>query len=266
VASYAVGDIQGCFKTLMRLLAAISFDPASDRLWVVGDLVNRGPRSLEVLRWARDLGERHHVVLGNHDLHLLSRAAGLTRARPRDTLDEILAARDRDELIDWLAERPFLVREGAVALAHAGIHPAWTAAEAEALAGELRRALAADREGFLAACEEKPPRSWDPTLSGKQRLSFLCAALTRMRMVHGSGRLVLDYKGPPDEGPPGTFPWFRAPGRRSTDTTVVFGHWASLGLDLGPSWVACDTGCVWGQRLTAVRLDDRTVFSEPFAD
>jgi bis(5'-nucleosyl)-tetraphosphatase (symmetrical) len=265
VATYAVGDVQGCFLTLQKLLARIPFDPAADTLWLVGDLVNRGPRSLETLRWAKGLGARHRVVLGNHDIHLLACAEGISAKKPRDTLDEVLHAPDRKDLLAWLRERPFLVREREGILVHAGVHPAWTGDDAERLAHEAERALRKDLEGFLVAGQEKPPKHWDDGLRGDARLSYILAALTRMRIVHPDGRMDLKFKGPPSDAPPGTIPWFRAE-RRTAGELVVFGHWAALGLDLGPTWIATDTGCVWGHALTAVRLDDRKVFAEDFAD
>lgn len=265
MATYAIGDLQGCFVTLQRLLARIRFDAAGDRLWLVGDLVNRGPRSLEVLRWARGLGDRHAAVLGNHDVHLLACAAGIAQPKGRDTLGEVLAAPDRADLVAWLRARPLLVRDGEHILVHAGVHPLWSAADAERLAREAERALARDLEAFLVAGQEKPPRSWDESLAGEARLSYILAALTRMRVVYADGKLDLKFKGPVEDAPPGTTPWFTAPCRRA-DATVVFGHWAALGLSMGPTWIATDTGCVWKNALTAVRLDDRAVFREKYAD
>jgi bis(5'-nucleosyl)-tetraphosphatase (symmetrical) len=248
-----MGDIQGCFRTLRRLLRRIAFDPAKDRLWNTGDLVNRGPGSLEVLRWARDLGDRLMTVLGNHDLHLLARAAGLVRAKPRDTLDEVLAAPDRDELLAWLRARPLLHAEEGRVLVHAGLLPAWTVAEAETLARSVEERLRA-----AGGLELARPQSREPERS-------TLWVLTRLRFCTADGSPGPDFTGPPDAAPPGCRPWFDFPGRRSAEATVLFGHWAALGFYRAPGILGLDSGCVWGGELTAVRLEDGEVFQEPAA-
>jgi bis(5'-nucleosyl)-tetraphosphatase (symmetrical) len=254
MATYVLGDVHGCFATLQALLARLDFDPDRDRLWLVGDLVNRGPASLAVLRWAKGLAERMGgrfvAVLGNHDLRLIARHAGIGAPRPRDTLEEVLAAPDRDALVGWLAARPLLQREGDLVLVHAGLHPAWTPEEAERRARRLAAAFA----GPLSAALLRPP-------SAPAELREALAAFTLLRTCTPDGR-PSHFSGPPDEAPPGYAPWFRIPGRRSAEATVVFGHWAALGLLVEPNLVALDTGCVWGQRLTALRLDDRTVVEQ----
>jgi bis(5'-nucleosyl)-tetraphosphatase (symmetrical) len=260
VARYAIGDIQGCMSSLERLLALIDFSRHRDQLWLVGDLVNRGPRSLDVLRWAIDLGPTVTCVLGNHDLHLLGRAAGATQAKPRDTLDAVLAAADSDRLIDWLRHRPLLHADTRHALVHAGLHPKWTVDDAKARAAEIEHELRGPSwRAFLAQIQGPPPR-WDPRLGGSDRWRAILAYLVRARTLKPDGRVEPDFDGPPSQAPAGCVPWFRFPDRAWTTHTVVFGHWAALGLDLGPHHAGIDTGCVWGKSLTAFRLDDRSVF------
>jgi len=260
VATYAIGDIQGCMTTLERLLGLIDFSPTQDRLWLVGDLVNRGPRSLDVLRWAHDMGDVVTCVLGNHDLHLLARAAGAAAEKKRDTLDDVLKARDLDRLIDWLRTRPLFHVDTAFAMVHGGLHPQWTIEDARARAAEIERELRAPTwRAFLAQLQGPTPR-WDPRLGGGDRWRSILAYLVRARMLKADGRVVPDFDGPPSQAPEGTTPWFAFPSRAWTSHTVVFGHWAALGLDIGPRHIGLDTGCVWGKALTAMRLDDRMAF------
>jgi bis(5'-nucleosyl)-tetraphosphatase (symmetrical) len=264
MATYAIGDVQGCFTTLERLLRRIDFAPGSDRLWLVGDLVNRGPSSLEVLRWAKSMGNSIVVVLGNHDLHLLARAEGLREARKRDTFDDILEAPDRDALIEWLAGRPLLHREGDFVMVHAGLLPDWSLEEAEALAWEAQEALRSrKRYPLLESFEDsgESPR-WSSGLSGPERLRLVVDAFTRIRTVKASGSLCLDFAGPPPQAPEGCRPWFELCSLPAA-ATVLFGHWAALGLHLGRNAIGLDTGCVWGRSLTALRLEDRQIFEEP---
>jgi len=262
MALYAIGDIQGCMTSLERLLERIGFDPVEDRLWLVGDLVNRGPRSLDVLRWARALGDRVVCVLGNHDLHLLARAAGVAGAKKRDTLDAVLAAPDRDELIDWLRRRPLVHVEDGYLLVHAGLHPRWTAGEARALAGEIEARLASDRWREVVA--ELAPRSsapaaWAPALTGGARVRAVLAYLVRVRTCRPDGSIEPEFDGHPAEAPKGVIPWFALPNRAWTTHVAVFGHWAALGLDIAADHLALDSGCVWGESLTAIRLPQRTI-------
>jgi bis(5'-nucleosyl)-tetraphosphatase (symmetrical) len=266
VATYAIGDVQGCFRTLERLLRQIRFDDSRDRLWLVGDLVNRGPRSLAVLRWARRLGQRLVTVLGNHDLHLIGVAFGLRRERPRDTLAEVLRAHDREDLVEWLRSRPLVYHEREYLLVHAGLHPEWTAREAVRLAREAEHVLQSHRiEDAIGALREEAP-GWSHDLSRKGRLRIALQTLTGLRTCKKSGRPCSGFSGPPEDAPRGCRPWFEVPGRRSADVTVVCGHWAALGIRIQRGLIALDTGCVWGRRLTALRLEDRAVFQEPFAD
>ena len=260
MARYAIGDIQGCFASLQRLLALIDFSPARDDLWLVGDLVNRGPRSLDVLRWAHAHDQHVTVVLGNHDLHFLARAAGATGAKKRDTLDELLAAKDRDRLVDWLRRRPLVHVEGEHLLVHAGLHPAWTAQDARERGAEIEHELAgASWRAFLAQTSGPSPR-WDADLAGGDRWRAILAYLVRVRTLKPDGRVEPDFDGPPSQAPAGCVPWFQFPERAWATHTAVFGHWAALGLDIGPRHLALDSGCVWGNALTAIRLDDRSVF------
>jgi bis(5'-nucleosyl)-tetraphosphatase (symmetrical) len=268
MATYVIGDIQGCFTTLSRLLHRIEFDPGQDRIWLVGDLVNRGPRSLEVLRWARDLGDRLIAVLGNHDLHLLARAEGVRAPKSRDTLDEVLGAPDREALLDWLMSRPLLYRRDPFVLVHAGLLPAWSVHQAERLAAEVQSALDGGmRKDLLRRLfDKKEPLSWDGNLTGLTRFKVIANALTRMRTCTPDGRMCLDFAGPPKLAPAGCVPWYEVTSRASRSATVICGHWAALGLRIQPDVIALDTGCVWGGHLTAFRLDDREVFQEPMAD
>jgi bis(5'-nucleosyl)-tetraphosphatase (symmetrical) len=268
MATYAIGDVHGCHATLLRLLRRIDYDRRRDRLWLVGDLVNRGPRSLAVLRWAAGLDPaRSVVVLGNHDLHLLARAGGLAAPRRRDTLNEVLSARDRDDLLAWLRGRPLLHREGDWTMVHAGLLPEWTVPLAERLArdaGERLRGRSGDR--LLATFRDDPPGRFRKTLSPAARRRLALAAFTRLRTLDRRGRMANDFSGPPSEAPRGYVPWFAAPGRKSRRAPIVCGHWAALGLHLDDGVAALDTGCVWGRALTALRLDDRKVFQEPAAE
>jgi len=263
MARYAIGDIQGCMSSLERLLETIEFDRARDEVWLVGDLVNRGPRSLDVLRWARDLGERATVVLGNHDLHLLARIAGVAPAKKRDTLDEVLAAPDRDELCAWLRARRLLHVEDGWLLVHAGLHHAWTATHARELAGELEAELRGpDWRTWIASTMGSAPR-WKESRAGAERWRATLGYLVRVRMVDGRGDALGDFDGAPEDAPKGARPWYANDPLALRDHVAIFGHWAAHGAGQGPRWIATDSGCVWGGELTAVRLDDRQAFSVP---
>jgi len=263
MATYAIGDIQGCFGTLQRLIAQIAFDPRTDRLWLVGDLVNRGPRSLEVLRWASGLGDAVVAVLGNHDLHLLARAMGVTEARPGDTLDEVLKAPDRNTLLNWLNHRPLAHREGGELLIHGGVLPQWSADSVEQEARAVEQALRADPAGLLSAwfAWRRAPLDWSPTLPPRDRVCAALSAFTTLRTCTPRGSLSR-FDGSPEAAPPGYAPWFQIPERQSAGMRVIFGHWAALGLSQGKDWLGIDTGCVWGRKLTAIRLSDSLIFQE----
>jgi bis(5'-nucleosyl)-tetraphosphatase (symmetrical) len=260
--TYAIGDLQGCHDPLLRLLETIRFDPAADRLWFVGDLVNRGPDSLAVLRFIKGLGDAAVCVLGNHDLHLLALAEGYGRAHKGDTLDAVLAAPDRDELLVWLRQRRLAWREGSWLMVHAGLLPAWTADAALACAAEAEAALQGPhyREFFMQMYGNAPV-AWDAALGGVERLRVIVNAFTRLRYCSAAGEMEFHHKGAPGTQPAGWLPWFEVPGRRSADVTCIIGHWSTLGLVNRRELVALDTGCLWGGRLTALRLEDRRVFA-----
>lgn len=260
MALYAIGDIQGCYDELQRLLEVCRFDPASDRLWFAGDLVNRGPDSLAVLRFVRGLGERAVSVLGNHDLHLLALAEGVGRLQSADTLRPVLDAPDRDELLHWLRQRPLLHHDEAIdtALVHAGLPPQWDLRQARAASGELEAVLRSDDyHTFFAHMYGNKPKRWSLGLTGWDRLRFMVNCFTRLRYCRANGSLCLKAKGAPGSQPPECLPWFRVPGRRSRDTRIVFGHWSTLGLYDDDGVLGLDTGCLWGGRLTAARLDGK---------
>lgn len=255
---YAIGDLQGCHAEFMALLARLRFDPARDRLWLTGDLVNRGPDSLAVLREVKALGRAVTVVLGNHDLHLLALAFAPKTVKRRDPeLAAVLAARDAPELLEWLRTRPLLHRDRALGwtLIHAGLPPQWTLDQAEACAREVQDALRDDAARLLEDMYGDEPDRWSPGLRGADRLRFTVNCLTRLRFVDRKGRLLLEYKGGVGDAPPGSLPWFRHPQRATREDAVVFGHWSALGYLAEPGLRALDTGCVWGGELTAIRLD-----------
>ncbi len=261
---YAIGDIQGCHAEFCQLLDMIGFAPGSDRLWLVGDLVNRGPGSLAVLRELMALGDVAVSVLGNHDFHLLTVAAGHTKPRRKDTLAPILEAPDRDLLLGWLRRQPLVVAEGGFLLVHAGLMPAWTPEMALALSGEVGAMLASERaDDFLRKLYGDEPRAWRDGLHGFDRLRVIVNACTRMRFCTADGKLEFKEKRGPHMAPPGYRPWFEHEHRASAGMTVVCGHWSTLELKLAPNLLMLDSGCIWGGPLTAVRLDDRRVYQVP---
>ncbi len=265
MAVYAVGDLQGCLEPLQRLLDRIGFDPAEDRLWLTGDIVNRGPASLETARFVRALGDLAVMVLGNHDLHLL--ATAWTELRPRkkrDTLYEVLEAPDREELLEWFRHRPLLHHDAALdfTLVHAGLPPPWDLDEARAAAAEAEAALRGEHfVEFLHVMYGDMPDQWSPALQGYERLRYIVNAFTRMRFVRRDGSLEFRHKGPPDRGGEELTPWYLVPGRRSAGLRLVFGHWSLLGELSRDGVYSVDTGCVYGGRLSALRLDDLARFS-----
>lgn len=267
MATYAIGDIQGCYDPLLRLLDGIGFSVERDRLWFVGDLVNRGRQSLETLRFVRGLGPAAITVLGNHDLHLVMQAEGFGKASREDTLAEVLAAPDRDELLQWLRSQPLFHVEGEYAMVHAGLLPQWDVAQAMALSDEASHALTVPAyRDFLANMWGSEPAAWSDDLAGWDRLRVVVNAMTRMRFCTHMG--VMEFrapgsKGPPERGPAGCLPWYAIPGRRSADRTLICGHWSALGFKQEKNLLALDSGCLWGGSLTAVRLEDRRVFQLP---
>lgn len=262
MATFAIGDLQGCYEPLRRLVDVTGFDSARDRLWFVGDLVNRGPDSLACLRYVKSLGDAAVTVLGNHDLHLVCVAEGIQRSGRRDTLDEVLGAPDRDELVAWLRGRPMLHLEGGHLLVHGGLLPEWTAARAAELAREVEDALRGPcHRAMLAELYGDQPNRWSDDLTGMERLRVIVNAMTRMRVCTRDGAMVLGFKGEPGEAHDAWTPWFDMPERRSADHTIVCGHWSALGVRVRPDLLSLDGGCVWGRCLTAIRLEDRELFT-----
>ena len=258
---YAIGDVQGCFDELMGLLESIHFDSATDRLWFTGDLVNRGLDSLKVLRFVRDLCEEGVAltVLGNHDLHMLAVAEGLAPCHYGDTLDEIFAAPDRVALLSWLRRQPLMHHDAEInyTLVHAGLPPQWNIVTAQACAKEVETVLQGEAyRGFFAHMYGDEPNVWSDELAGWDRLRFITNCFTRLRFCKADGEQCLKAKGEPGTQPAGCLPWFEVPGRNSRELRVVFGHWSTLGLYQGNGVISLDTGCLWGDRLTAMRLGD----------
>jgi bis(5'-nucleosyl)-tetraphosphatase (symmetrical) len=263
---FAIGDLQGCYSAFRRLLDQIRFDPGTDRLWLVGDIINRGPDSLATLRFVKELGTAALTVLGNHDLHLLMVAEGCGRLHRNDTLDDILAAPDRQELLEWLRSREILHVEGDYVLVHAGLLPSWSVSKALGLARVVEDSLRGTNfHEFCMNMYGDQPDRWSDALEGYERLRVIINAMTRMRVCTRDGKMDFSHKGPAQDIPPGYLPWFEVPGRASSDATIICGHWSALGLRLQENLIALDTGCLWGGSLTAVRLEDREVFQIPCA-
>lgn len=258
MAIYAIGDVQGCHPALMRLLARIGFSPEHDRLWFTGDLVNRGPQSLEVLRYVKNLGDLAVCVLGNHDLHLLAVAAGAAKHNKRDTLEEILRAPDRQDLLHWLRTRSLLHHDDVLGytLIHAGLLPSWALTDATSLAHEAETILRGDdADEFFRHMYGDLPDHWNEKLRGFDRLRVIINAFTRLRYCDLDGNMDLRPKGPPGSQPTDLMPWFQVPGRRSRGQKIIFGHWSALGLWNADDVIGLDSGCLWGRSLSAVRLD-----------
>jgi bis(5'-nucleosyl)-tetraphosphatase (symmetrical) len=258
VTRYAVGDVQGCDDELGALLTRLKFNPDRDQLWLVGDLVNRGPASLATLRRVRALGDNAVVVLGNHDLHLLALAHGAHRRRKSDTLDAVLAAPDRHALLEWLITRPLAHAQGADLMVHAGVVPQWSVAKTLALAAEVGAALRKSPRALFEQMYGDEPQRWDDALDGPERLRFIINVLTRLRLCTADGRIDVALKGAPPAGTSQLRPWFEHPERATRDARIVFGHWSALGLVQREGVVGLDSGCVWGGALTALNLDAAT--------
>lgn len=264
MATYAIGDVQGCYEPLQRLIQHIRFDPSIDRLWFVGDLVNRGPDSLSVLRYIKKLGNRAVAVLGNHDLFLLAVAEQIATVRPEDTLQAVLAAPDREELLTWLRQQRLLYREGPFTMVHAGLLPQWTISDAERLAREVETGLQGPTYlDILNALYPSKHLQWASDLTGPTRLATIIKVLTRLRACSTDGRMESSFNGHPERIPIGYFPWFKIQNQWDRDTTIVCGHWAALGLHCEDQLLSIDSGCVWGRELTAVCLEDRKLFQVP---
>jgi len=261
MAIYAIGDIQGCYDPFRRLLDELDFDPAKDRLWLVGDLVNRGPKSLKTLRFVKSLGDSVIMVLGNHDLHLLALASGAIHPSSRfESLQKTLRANDLDELADWLRRQPLAHYDKSIdtLLVHAGTHPEWNVQETLTRAAEVETALRApDYVKVLAKMYSNTPAAWSEKLTGFKRLRFIINCLTRVRMMTASLHLNMSHSGAPWSARKSLVPWYDFADPAWAGTRIVFGHWSQLGLIVLPELISLDTGCVWGRQLTAARLDTR---------
>ncbi|MGH8503322.1 MAG: symmetrical bis(5'-nucleosyl)-tetraphosphatase [Gammaproteobacteria bacterium] len=258
MAIYAIGDLQGCYDQLRALLAKLGFQAGRDRLWLVGDLVNRGPKSLETLRFVKDLGDAAVCVLGNHDLHLLAEHTGARQTRPGSSLRAVLDAPDREALIDWLRRLPLLHHDEALGytMVHAGLAPQWDLSAATACAREVEQQLSGpDYRRLLHRMYGDSPDRWSDELTTWPRVRVIINTLTRLRYCDAEGRMDMQPSGPPGSQPAGLTPWFQAPGRRNANLNIVFGHWSALGYYRAPGIIGLDSGCVWGGALTALRLD-----------
>jgi bis(5'-nucleosyl)-tetraphosphatase (symmetrical) len=264
MATYAIGDIQGCYDELRRLLDRLEFNPAEDRIWFVGDLVNRGPLSLQVLRFVRNLKDRAVTVLGNHDLHLLALAAGNEKHSGKSNLQDVLEAPDRDELVHWLRHQPVMHYDPGkgFAMIHAGLPPQWTLHQALSCARELEQVLRGpDYGAFIRRIYGNEPSLWSDSLEGMDRLRFVVNCLTRLRYCDAEGKLALKEKRVPGAHPPHLIPWFAVPGRETRGDRILFGHWSTLGYIAAHNVWSLDSGCVWGGSLTAIRLRKRKPMS-----
>jgi len=258
---YAIGDAQGCQQQVLILLQKIRAESSDPTCIFVGDLVNRGPQSLSTLRLIRSLGTQAKVLLGNHDLHLLAVAHGIRKLHRSDTISEILDAPDRDELLDWLRHQPLAIMESGHLLVHAGVLPQWTVAQTLDLAEEVSSVLRGpDWVAFLQQMYGNTPTKWDDSLQGTDRLRCIVNALTRIRFCQADGSMDFSSSESGGNAPSGYMPWFDVPTRKTADTPIVFGHWSTLGLTVRDNLVGLDTGCIWGGKLTAVRLHDHAVF------
>ncbi|MEW5975528.1 MAG: symmetrical bis(5'-nucleosyl)-tetraphosphatase [Acidobacteriota bacterium] len=263
MATYVIGDIHGCYGALRRLLTQLRFDPAADHIWLVGDLVNRGPCSLEVLRWASSLGSSLVSVLGNHDLHLLARHLGVVQAKPKDDLMPVLQAPDRDRLLDWLRRQPLAWSQKGYLMIHAGLLPDWTIERVLALSGEISAMLQGVEAADLLEAVMRDRASERTARFDQAGPSQALRVLTQLRALNIKARPAPSFVGPLDQLPPGLIPWFRFPARRTASANVIFGHWAALDFHREPGVVALDSNCVRGGMLTAFRLEDERVFQEP---
>lgn len=268
MATYAIGDVQGCYDELQTLVSSLNLQP-EDTLWFCGDLVNRGPQSLETLRYVRSLGTQAVTVLGNHDLHLLAVHHGLARTKRSDTLDAILDAPDRNDLMQWLQQQPLLHYDPDLnyVMTHAGVPPKWSVEKASLLANEVENTLRSPRAtDFFKHMYGNQPTRWSSKLESWERFRVITNYFTRMRFCTAEGDLEFASKGGVETQPDGFLPWFKQPNRKTAEQNIVFGHWAALeGKADAPHVYALDTGCVWGQRLTAMRLEDKQRFSVPSA-
>ncbi|MFA6052405.1 MAG: symmetrical bis(5'-nucleosyl)-tetraphosphatase [Methylobacter sp.] len=255
---YAIGDIQGCYDDLLRLLDTISFNENTDQLWFAGDLVNRGPKSLETLRFVKSLGTAAVTVLGNHDLHLLAASCAHKLSNKKDSLLPVLEAPDRDELIDWLRHLPLFHYNDEFCLLHAGLPPQWDFKQTQKMALLAEQALRSPNyQAFLKKMYGNKPNVWSSDLKGVERLRFIINCFTRMRYCNVNGRLDFDHSGPLGSQPKHLMPWFEVPKRKNADMRIIFGHWSTLGYYEGSNCYGIDTGCLWGGQLTALKLGEQ---------
>ncbi|WP_308035480.1 symmetrical bis(5'-nucleosyl)-tetraphosphatase [Neisseria cinerea] len=260
MAHYAIGDIQGCFDELTALLGKIGFNHGTDTLWLTGDIVNRGPKSLEALQFCMEHENSVQIVLGNHDLHLLAVGCGEAGTKRSDTIEPILKHPDGKKMLDWLRAQPLLIRDGGRVMVHAGILPQWRIDQAESLAGEVEDELRGKKYvKFLSKMYGNKPTAWDEDLNGYARLRFIVNVFTRMRALTFKNELDFDYKSTVKKMPLYLRPWFKAPNRQNLDHTIIFGHWSSLGYTNADSVISLDTGALWGGQLTAVNLDTEEI-------
>lgn len=264
MTTYAIGDIQGCYHAFQELLAKLNFDPQQDSLWLVGDLVNRGNGSLEVLRWCYEHKDSIKVVLGNHDLHAIAVAHGFSSPHKSDTLDALLAAEDHGILLDWLRHQHLVYGEDGYLMVHAGLLPQWTAAQALQYGAEVEAVLQEDNyRDFLMAMYGNEPNTWQEDLTGMNRLRVITNAMTRLRVCTAQGAMEFSFKGELEDVPAGLLPWFDVPDRASYDTEIFFGHWSALGLHHRNNVFALDTGCLWGGKLTAMDIHTKAIVQVP---
>ncbi len=264
MTTYAIGDIQGCFHAFQALLAKIKFNPKEDKLWLVGDLINRGSGSLEVLRWCYQNQESIKVVLGNHDLHAIAVAHGFASPHKSDTLEALLIAEDHEALFDWLRHQHLVYQEDNYLMVHAGLLPQWSVAQAMRLGAEVEAALqGANYRDFLMQMYGNQPNVWDDNLMGIERLRVITNAMTRLRVCTAQGAMEFSFKGELPDVPAGLVPWFDVPERASQDTQILFGHWSALGLHTRNNVYALDTGCLWGGHLTAMNLQTKAITQVP---
>ncbi|WP_349431912.1 symmetrical bis(5'-nucleosyl)-tetraphosphatase [Methylomarinum sp. Ch1-1] len=254
---YAIGDIQGCYDELLRLLDIVEFNENRDQLWFAGDLVNRGPKSLQTLRFVKSLGDAAVTVLGNHDLHLIAISLAQRKLRKKDSLRQVLEAPDHEELIHWLRHRPLFHSQDNFCLLHAGLPPQWDFHQTQKMAAKAENILQGPNyAGFFKSMYGDKPSLWSTELNNTEQARFIVNCFTRMRYCDTQGRLDFSHKGAPGTQPQTLYPWFAVPGRKSADMKIIFGHWSTLGYYHGHNCYAIDTGCLWGGQLTALRLDN----------
>ncbi|MES2504315.1 MAG: symmetrical bis(5'-nucleosyl)-tetraphosphatase [Myxococcota bacterium] len=267
MVTYAIGDIQGCYKTFSRLLKRINFDASSDKLWLAGDLINRGPKSLDILRFVKDLGDSAVPVLGNHEIYLMALHYGVMASEKPHTMHEILNAPDAHELVEWVRTWPLMRVQGLHVLVHAGLIPCWSVQQARREASAIESILQSEHlPEFLAYAYAHQDSSWHEGLQDFERQALALHAFVHMRLCIDKQRLLFGFSGEPKDAPAGSLPWFMIPGRESIDHQILFGHWSALGLRAFANCVALDSGCVWGQSLSAYRLEDGAIFVEASAE